>query len=188
MVDKTVVKDNLAAMLKAVDKLVKSEVLVGVPGSSGERKPGPDGKTALSNADIGYLMEYGSPAQNIPPRPFLVPGIAAAKDKIAAQLKRGGMAALDGKEDVLLSAQMAAGAAAVSSVQATITSGAFAPLSPRTIAARAKRGQTGAKQYQKLKKEGVPEDVLLGTALVKPLIDSGQLRQAITYVIRRRGK
>ncbi|HAX2567517.1 TPA: hypothetical protein JW640_001108 [Escherichia coli] len=59
--------DNAKAILDALRSLTKKDVLVGIPSEDSERDDVPFG-----NAGIGYLNEYGSPEQNIPPRPHLV--------------------------------------------------------------------------------------------------------------------
>jgi hypothetical protein len=60
----------------------------------------------------------------------------------------------------------AIGLVAANGMKAAIQEGDFQPLSQRTIDARLKRGRTG----------------------VKPLLDTGQLRNSISYVLRRRGE
>ncbi|HCA7460069.1 TPA: hypothetical protein MX372_004907, partial [Enterobacter roggenkampii] len=62
--------DNAQAILDALKSISKKEVLVGIPEEDSEREDVPFG-----NAGIGYVNEYGSPAQNIPPRPHLIPGV-----------------------------------------------------------------------------------------------------------------
>lgn len=66
----TVTTDNLAKVLATMAQLVKKDVLVGIPDSAPEREE----DTPLSNAQIGYILDNGSPKANIPARPFLVPG------------------------------------------------------------------------------------------------------------------
>lgn len=54
--------DNAKAILDALRSLTKKDVLVGIPSEDSGRDDVPFG-----NAGIGYLNEYGSPEQNIPP-------------------------------------------------------------------------------------------------------------------------
>ncbi|MBU9534714.1 hypothetical protein KTE49_30225, partial [Burkholderia multivorans] len=58
--------DRLDEVLKSISGLMQKEVLVGVPDSTAGRK---DEGEPLSNAEIGYILEHGSPANNIPERP-----------------------------------------------------------------------------------------------------------------------
>lgn len=68
--------DNAKAILDALRSLTKKDVLVGIPSEDSGRDDVPFG-----NAGIGYLNEYGSPEQNIPPRPHLVPGVNRQKSR-----------------------------------------------------------------------------------------------------------
>lgn len=56
----------------------------------------------------------------------------------------------------------------------------FTPLADSTVEARARRGRKGAKA--ELARRAAGESP--GTELVKPLIDTGQYRRAITHVVR----
>ena len=161
----TVARDNVDTLLKNIRQLTRNEVYVGVPDKNADRQLKPDEKSAASNALIAYVMETGSPAKNIPARPFLVPGIENAKDKIVAQMKKGAEAVmkLDGPSDksgAIDQAQNATGLIAVSAVKAKITSNIPPALSQRTLDARKARG----------------------VSRTNTLIDTGQLLNAQTYV------
>lgn len=156
-----ITKDRVADVLKAVQSLVKSEVLIGIPASASARDDSP-----LGHAGIGYLMETGSPSQNIPPRPHLVPGIETARDKIEKKMRAGAKAALDGKTADVNAALVGAGIVAERAVKAKISDGPFATLSPKTLAKRRAKGRPGE----------------------KPLIDTGEYRRAITHVVRKKGQ
>jgi len=100
----------------------------------------------------------------IPPRPFLEPGVIAAQEKTTPQLASAARAALKGD---IAGAQMRLGRAgleAVNSVRAVMTEGIDPPLADSTIRNRRSRGRTGT----------------------TPLIDKGELRNAITYVVRKK--
>jgi len=68
----------------------------------------------------------------------------------------------------------------------------FAPLSPVTIRARLRRTQAGRRKLMQLSKQGKPLGVWAqernkaGNPNIRPLIDTGQLRASITYVVRAR--
>jgi len=154
----TITKDRMADVLKSIESLVKERTLVGIPATNAERRDGP-----INNAALGYINEFGSPANNIPARPFLIPGVEAAQSKVVKQLRKGADQALDGKLDAADKALHSAGIVAVNAVRATLSEGIPPPLKASTIAARERRGRTGT----------------------KPLIDTGQLRNSLTYVIRK---
>lgn len=163
----TVTRDKVGDMARAVRALTKREVLVGIPAANAARKPedGEEG-TPINNAALGYIHETGSPKQNIPARPFLLPGVEGVKDQITARLKKAGQAALSGDLSKIELALAAVGMTAQSAVQRKLVDGPFTPLKPATIAAREYAGFVGT----------------------KPLIRTGQLRQAITFVLRDKGK
>lgn len=158
----TVTKDRLADVLKSIHELVKKEVLIGIPESEDARNQrGADG-SPLGNAAIGYIQETGSPSNNLPARPFLVPGVHDALNPATAKLKAGATKALDGQRDAGEKSMHAAGLIAQNAVRAKINSGVPPALAESTLAGRRRRGRTGT----------------------VPLIDTGQLRNSITYVVR----
>lgn len=149
------ITDALPDLLRRMAAVAQRDVLVGIP--SGEQRD--DGPT---NAEIGYQNEFGSPANNIPARPHLIPGVAAVQDKAVARLTQAASAAATGRMSDAERHLHAAGLLAQNSVRRTLTTAAYRPLSERTLAERRARGRTGT----------------------KPLIDTGQYRRAITYVVR----
>lgn len=173
-----------------IKRLLKMRLLVGIPGDSPARDPEPGEKgTPPNNAVLGLINELGDDERNIPARPFLIPGVLSIQDKIVDQFRKAGEDALDRDFGQVEARFVKAGTIAADAVKAKLTDGPFAPLSQRTIEARARRGRKGAKQYVKLQSQGVPRaalDDLGDQALVRPLIDSGQLRRAVTYVVKDR--
>jgi phage gpG-like protein len=157
-----VTKDKTSVVLGAIEKIAQRLVLVGIPSETTERKDG----EPINNATIGYIQENGAPAMNIPPRPFLVPGVADQSDRITEQLKKASQAQLDGNDARATQALNRAGLIGQSGARSKIQSGPFVPLKPSTLAARRRRGREGT----------------------KPLIDTGQLRNSLTYVIRDKKK
>jgi hypothetical protein len=162
----TVVRDDLAKVAAGIALLATSRVLVGVPAAETNRKA-EDGKPPkITNAGIAYVQDLGSPELNIPARPFLRPGVEAVQGQIEHRMKQAGDAALNGKPDVVDRALHAVGLIAQASVRKKIVDGPFIPLAPATLAARRRKGFAGT----------------------KPLTVTGQLRNAISYVIRRGGR
>lgn len=158
-------KDNVESIVASVRSLTQREILVGIPQGSPPRRPEPgEPGEPLDNATIGYIMETGSPAANIPARPFLVPGVRAAQDRAAARLSKAAVAALEERQDVVQVSMDAAGLIAQTSVQAYITDGPHLPLAPATLRRRKSR-----------------KPPRMGE---RPLVDTGQLRRSISYVIR----
>lgn len=154
------VKDITDAVLKKLETVPMKDVLVGVPAAETTRTSEESG--SITNAMLGYIHENGAPEVNIPPRPFLVPGIREAKEEIANYLEQAGKAAVDGRIDIMDRALHAAGLVAQTSVKQKITEGPFIPLKASTLSARRRRGHKGT----------------------RPLIETSQLHNSITYVIR----
>lgn len=164
-----VTKDAVSKVISEIRALTKNEVLVGVPQ---ENAPRTDEEVEalkgapITNAVIGYINEFGSPAANIPPRPHMIPGIASAKDKIAQRLGKGARAAMDGSPDAANVALTAAGLIGEAAVKSYITAGLSPPLAEVTLEHRRARGRTGE----------------------KPLQDTNQYLKSITHVVRPKGK
>ena len=143
-------------MIKGWKWLAEHEALVGIPEENSARKSG-----GLSNAQLMYIHENGSPANNIPARPVLQMGIAdeEASGRIQDYLGEGSRRALKGDIAGAQQAWEKAGMVGVNSVLGKFTDGSLAPNAPATIA---RKGSD------------------------TPLIDTGALRQSITYVVRKK--
>lgn len=172
----TVVTDGTADLAKTLKDLANTSVMVGIPsdreqgnsGSAGteKRKEGP-----IGNAALGYIHETGSPINNIPPRPFLRPGVNDSRKRWEPYLQQAASLAMEGKPDAVDRALHAAGLTAVAAVKNKITAGLSPPLKQSTINARRRRSKSR----------------LASTAAdVKPLIDTGQLLNSINYVVRKK--
>jgi len=159
----TLLKDNFNDIVKALNALPVHDVLVGIPEENADREKS---EGPITNAALGYIHENGAPEVNIPARPFLVPGIHAAEPKLVKYMAQAGKAALDGDQGKIDRILHAAGIVASNSVKDTINAGVAPALAESTLAARARRGRTGN----------------------IPLIDTGQLRNSITYVVRNQKK
>lgn len=176
--------DKLGDVIKAISQLSNKDVLVGIPDSAPERTD-----TPITNAQIGYVMETGSPAHNVPARPFLVPGVADVQSQCAERLGKAAGAALDGNQAGAERQMTAAGLIAESSVKKKIGSNIPPALSPETIRNRHRSRQTQSmrgdeKEYLKAVDAGTDPAVAQAEAGIIPLINTGSLRNAITSVVR----
>lgn len=172
-----------AAAKRYMQMLTRTEVLVGIPAAenrlrgkitqaqllfileNGVRKR--EMREAMrTNLDKGmpyskayqlYLHENGSPIWRIPPRPVLVPAIKSVKPKIARYYARAVRDALNGVDPMPMI--QAAGKVAQQAAFKWFTNPAngWAPNAPSTIE------QKGSD---------------------KPMIDTGEMRRAIRYVVR----
>ncbi|MBB3004365.1 hypothetical protein FHX57_006747 [Paraburkholderia tropica] len=176
--------DNFRAIIDAINNLTKKDVLVGIPDSAPERDDCP-----LTNAQIGYVMETGSPAHNVPARPFLIPGVSDVQSECADRLGKAADAALSGNQNAAERSMSAAGMIAESSVKKKIGSNIPPALSPDTIRNRRRSRQTQSmrpeeKQYLKSVVEGTDPAQAQTEAGIIPLVNTGQLRNSVTHVIR----
>ena len=76
-------------------------------------------KSPIGNAQIGYINEYGSPAQNIPPRPHLQPGVKSVHAETTAKMKAAAQAVFDGRTGAATAALESAGTIASGRLKAT---------------------------------------------------------------------
>jgi hypothetical protein len=180
--------DGLPKVLAALKVLRDNDVLVGIPDGS-KRGEGELPNAALlyihahgvrrgsmrremqADLDQGksydaayqlYIQSHGSPLWHSPPRPVLEPSIDANKDRISEQLGNAARAALDGDEQKTLVALKKAGMVAQNSARAWFVDSAnnWPPNAQATIDAKGSD---------------------------RPLIDTGEMRKAIIYVLRKRG-
>ncbi|EIL88533.1 putative bacteriophage protein [Rhodanobacter fulvus Jip2] len=155
-------KDELRSVLAAIKRATRENLLVGIPYYHTARP----GEVGISNADLGYIHEFGAPAANIPARPALIPGVLAATKQATALMADGMSDEMAGQRGSAHISLHKAGLVAVNYVRQTITDGVEPELSEVTIRRRLERGRTGT----------------------TPLLDTGQYRNAFTYVIRHKGQ
>lgn len=158
----TVTKNNVPAVLAGLKFLAETRVRVGIPSTKNEREDDDGAPSPIGNAAIGFIQENGDPEMNLPARPWLKPGVASNSDQNTKRFRAAGKAVLDGAKKKAEDLYIAIGLSNQAAVQRYMrNSGNFAPLSDRTLAARRARGRTGT----------------------KPLIDSAQLIQHVSFVI-----
>jgi hypothetical protein len=145
--------DHVLDLEESLDILTGLEVVVGFSG----RHQGAN----MSNAELAYIHEHGSPARNIPARPFFVSGIEEEANEIADSARQVADQALKSGSSGSRSRRVAmelVGEAAVNAVKRKILRNEFTPLAPATV-----------------KRKGHDQ----------ALIETGQLYDSISYEIRR---
>lgn len=172
-------KDSTAKLKDAFQHLERVDVLVGVPSEKTEREDG-----AMNNASIAYIHDNGSPAQNIPARPFMRPGIERSKSAIAGFMKQAAKRVLTDNASKAEADLMKTGMTAQASIRNRINEGVPPPLKAGTLRGRIrnKTAVKGAKAELAAREAGA----LAGTSNAKPLVATGQLRNSINYVLRRK--
>ena len=161
---------KVKAFNKTLERLKRTSVMVGIAsGEKGDRRK----EGTISNSELGYIHEKGSPSAGIPARPFLEPGVKKIQDTIAHDMGVAMKAALndDAKEVKAILKQV--GRKAASSVKGYLETGSFEPLKPDTI-----RGRKYSRKTKSRRKEETT-----GGGTVKPLINTGQLQGSIDFFI-----
>lgn len=157
-------KNNFKDIKKDIEKFKKSVVKVGLPaGKSGSYE---DGTTIIQ---VGIIHEFGSPARGIPQRSFLRAPMKMNKDKIKRLIFKEYNKVVDGKTNVN-TALNALGAYGESLSVASFRKNDWKPNAPITV-----EGGWMSKGGKAFKVKGKGSNT--------PLVDTGQLRQAITYIV-----
>lgn len=110
----------------------------------------------INMATLAAVHEFGAPSRGIPERSFLRSAIIEGADKIADETAKGLRFYMQQGKEVDLVFYNRMGMFAANLVKAKMVNGPFTPLKDRTIE---RKGSS------------------------KPLIDTGALRQAITWVV-----
>lgn len=166
-------------LLKIVSKLENTEVLVGIPEEKAPRNEG-----EVNNASLLYLHSKGSPLQDIPARPVIEPALEASgnKERVQEDLKKITKLLLDGKVDQARRMMDLAGQDAVNMIKAWFTDSrnGWPPNSPLTVLEKLDKRFKSVKKKRELYRQYKMGKTGINTVLV----DTGQMRNAITYVVR----
>ena len=170
---------GLDSIRRLMDDIQSDLVLVGISEDKAPRK----GDKEISNAQLMYIHTNGSPINKIPARPVIEPAIEASgnKEEITEELGKAFQFALDGKKTNSTQHLKRAGQLAVNAARDWFedTRNNWPPNSP----------QTAMRKISKLKgkkKKAALAQLASGEAsesVSRPLVDTGQLRRAITYVV-----
>lgn len=160
----TVTSDFTRKFQETVGRFKKDAVLVGIPAETNERKNNDD---KMGNAALLAINHFGSDENHIPPRPVLEIGVKNAREQIAEEFKRAGREALTYGPDALEAHYERAGFIASSACKRVINEqDHIKPPAPATLKARKYLTKAGFKGE-------------------KALLVTGQMRNAITHVVRR---
>lgn len=154
------IEDFTEAFMNAIDSLQNRETLVGIPEEKANRK---DDDDSINNATLLFINEFGSPANNIPPRPVMEIGIKKAQDEITNEMKRAATIGLSEGGKAVTQYFDRVGIIASKSIKNVINNQiGIDPPSEATLKSRKSKGFKGTKS----------------------LIVTGQMRNAITYVVK----
>jgi len=186
-------KGALEDLVEALGALTETQVLVGFPDDTSDREASGVEDKDLTNAQLGYIHDNGAPEARIPQREFMRPGIEAVQDDIANLLGKTAQATLRGGGLAAVNAGLTqVGFKAANSIKRTINAGVPPPLSERTLRERLKKGRKnggGARKGAAQELDRRWDGQLPSVEFAKPLVDTGQMRNAVTFVLRdRKGK
>jgi hypothetical protein len=144
---------------QAFKDLRNIDVLIGIPQAEDSRAG------EVGNAELLFIHTNGSPLRNIPARPVIEPALEDDAPVITDILAEATKAMLEGNEDKAFTLLEKAGLEGQGASQDWFDNpkNGWAPNSPTVIAAKLKKGGTEP----------------------KPLIDTGEMRKSITYVVRK---
>ena len=151
----------LEKRIRALEKLKKAKVKVGLPASAGGRL-----------SFILAVQEHGSPIMHIPSRPVIAPALARPETRtaMAEEMRNALQAAWEGKD--FQPALEAAGQAGADGIRAYIDAGISPPNSPVTV--------NGGWIWNRPGRKAV---YVKGKGMNKPLFDTGALYDAFDYEI-----
>jgi hypothetical protein len=156
---------NVNAINAAIADLKNDAVFVGIPEAKADRKRkliGPQKQAYVTNAGLLYIHTNGSQLKHIPARPVIEPAINANRLRIESLLMLAAQARLNGNKAEF---------------------NRYIKMKPRSRAA--KRTWLNARTIVNLVPQYMPT---YGTTALDsintPLIDTAQLRRAITYVTK----
>jgi len=180
--------ENYKEIMESLEFLKSHEVLIGIPENTKNR----NGDSPVDNAELLFIHTNGSPANGIPPRPVLEPAIEHNQERVSAELKKAIDTALDGNKEGVLPALEHAGqyGQGIAYKWFTDSANGWKPNEPETVArktpairnlrARARK----AKNSETRKKLYAEANEAAKNTKAKPLIDTGEMRKSITYVVR----
>lgn len=156
------------ALVKALDFMKKNEVLVGIPQSDTIRKVKDKDSESITNAELLFIHTNGSPINHIPARPVIEPAIEDSREALDKMLVKSLNLAIEGKRSQAIVQLKRTGMKAQNICRAWFTNpkNGWPENSPLVKLAKMRKGSTDP----------------------KPLIDTGELRKSITYVVSINGK
>lgn len=178
-------------VFRSINYLKNRNILVGIPSFSAKNSRD---DTKLTNAQIGYINEFGSPAKNIPARPFLRPGVKEQQPEISKKFKAAGRAATKGDIAEIEKIYQGLALTVPAGVQEYILRGLQPPLANITLAqrnlARLTKSHRDAEIEEILRRAGIETGKFKDTPtdrLNLPLVNTGQLLRSIEGFVRGKG-
>lgn len=156
--------------------LEKHSVYVGIPEDNAGRKAG-----EMNNPTLLYIHSHGSPVKNIPARPVIKPAIEDQENryKLNSLFLKAALEGIKGNEQNLLKQLGRIGKAAQNMCRDWFTNpkNGWPPNQPATVKGKLRK-------MSKSKRAAAMAVYKQGESIDSPLIDTGQLRKSIVYVVK----
>jgi hypothetical protein len=171
-------KDASQQLAATITDLLNMDAYVGIPEETAPRK----GSGEISNAQLMFIHTNGSPVRNIPPRPVIEPAIEAEDHKAAIvdHLEAAARLALNGNAPEAMKHLKLAGQTAADAARDWFEDSRnnWPPNAVSTVRAKL------AKKFSGKKLDEAVEAYLAGAGeMNQVLVDTAQMRKAITYVV-----
>lgn len=162
IVDIEVTYDGFKQMMEGLDWIEKSGVYIGIPEDESSRED-----EDITNAELLFIHTNGSLINNVPARPVIEPALREDSERLSSMLGKAFVYALQGKFEFAFEQLEKTGMRGQKVARAWFTNpkNNWPPNAPSVVRAKLKKGSTNP----------------------RPLIDTGELKRSITYVINERG-
>jgi hypothetical protein len=179
-------KEDFERVIENARLILDVEILVGVPRETADRPKGLDEQDdeAINNAVLAYIHDQGAPEAHIPQREFMRPGVESVREEAVRKLGVAMRVALRGDAVKAEMAMLQVGLVVQSGILNFIDAGIPPPLADLTLMKRIARGRghKGSLREMDRRRSGLAPS----TVYAKPLIDSGEMRKSIKFVLRSR--
>ena len=149
---------NFVNHTKAMKFMKENSVYVGIPHEETTRN-----EDGITNAELLYIHTNGSEIKNIPARPVIEPALKKDKERLNKMMGKASRLAFEGNKQEAIRQLKLVGMRGQNISRAWFVNpeNGWPPNSPRTYQKKLDKGSTDP----------------------KPLIDTGELRKSITYVV-----
>lgn len=174
-------KDNSKALIELLEQVKELEVYVGIPEEKSSRKG-----EEITNAELCYIHTNGSELVGIPARPIIEPAIEATENKeaIATELKKAATAVLKNNRTEARQHLEKAGMIGQNAARAWFTDPRNNWPENSIATAKAKLSKLSDKEQKNLQALIDAGASITDKSISKPLIDTGELRKSIIYVVK----
>ena len=169
--------EQLVKIKEAMKFLAQKEVFIGIPQETNAAHEAEKGKI-VTTADLLFIHSYGSGINRVPSRDVLETSLKYNKEQVAQLLSEAMEKATSGNISAVEMALKKAGMQAQNIARDWFTNPAnnWAPNAPFTIEGGWMRNRKSGKAFY-----------AKGKGSSRPLVDTGEMRKAITYVVDEKG-